>query len=265
MWSMKATAAILLLCALASTTVYSLPLRYQGVLSDRAKAMADQRLSNVIQRAAKNLLNKMESRPAISPAPTPGIGLKLHLRPAQQPQDYYKLPVLARPSPPPALPSVHIHPIKPVQPVQPVPEIPGIHLYPPQRQPLAPGTPHLHIHPSSPNQRVAIKPPPSIPSGQPLSRSPVLHVHPPTHSVNGKGGSDKDKKENDVQLKLNMDFKSHNRTGFQELQRQMNKAQLQSNQMVRGNGYQTSREMKELSNLITERIMQRVKELMLNI
>ncbi len=260
MWSMNGTAAILLLCALVSTTVYSLPLRYQGVLSDRAKAMADQRLNNVIQRAAKNLLNKMESRPALSPAPTtPGIGLKLHLRPAQQPQDYYKLPALARPPPPPALPSVHIHPLKPVQPV---PEIPGIHVYPPQRQPLAPGTPHVHIHPSSPNQRVAIKPPPSIPSGQPLSKSPVLHVHPPTQSVNGKGGGDKDKKENDVQLKLNMDFRSHNRTGFQELQRRMNKAQLQSNQMARGNGYQ---EMEALSDLITERIMQKVKKLLLKI
>lgn len=253
----------LLLSALVTNTVNCYPVPHHSTASIMA---ARQQLGNILQQAAKNLLNKMES----SPSP-PQPSLKLRIRPAvQQPQNRYNAPPRQAPTswkPIPAkppvvsLPNVHIHPpAKPVQPVPPMQEMPpaGVHIYPSQGQPPSNvGAPHLHIHPSSPRQRVAVVKPrlPLRPSTPPVNAAPVLHVHPPTQSRNGGGGSEgnngKDKKENDVQLKLNMDFKAHNRTGFQELQRQVEQAQLQSVTVRQG-----------MEQLLTRRVAKKLEELL---
>ncbi len=260
--------AVLLLGAIATTSpVNCRPLPHRNMA-------AQQQLGNILQQAAKNFLNKIESKPSSQPA------LKLHIRPIQQPQNYYNGPAREAPAWRPTTakqPSVspvnlHIHhPFKTAQPPlqQPVQEMPGIHLYPPQQhppqqppqqppqpQPPAPSSniPHVHIHPTSPRQRVAvIKPHLPFRTSTPV-KAPVVHVHPPTQSGDaGKpSGDGKDRKENDVQLKLNMDFKAHNRTGFQELQRQVERAELQSvNQ--------------EIEQLMTKRIAQKLEELLLSL
>ena len=264
-------------------------------------------LNNVIQRAAKSLLDRVESKSPPTESKInvpPGGGVKLHIKaPEQQPQVYYTPPVnpvplprsriivpIRRPPPPitsvPSIPDVHIHPVEqipPVKPVEPVPETPQVHIYHPQPpKPQPPITPHLHLHPTTANQKVAIKPLPPIPPMKPakpvrrVSKPPVLHIHPsPNENHNNvERPGYKDRKENDVQLKLNMDFKAHNRTGFQELERLVNQVQIQSDQgIARENGYLTQGQgvetllsmlqnkaaVQELSDIVTARVLREVK------
>ncbi len=119
---------VALLLGTMASTVNCYPLPRDNTASIMA---AQQQLSSILQQAANNLLNKVESRPSLQPS------LKLHVRLAQPPQNYYNAhsrqspswkPTAARP-PPLSLPNVHVHPIKPVQPVPPVQEMPaGVHI-----------------------------------------------------------------------------------------------------------------------------------------
>ena len=77
-----------------------------------------------------------------------------------------------------------------------------------------------------------------------------------------------------MQLKLNMDFKAHNRTGFQELERLVNQVQAQNDQgvaketgyLTQGQGVGTLLSMlqnraavQELSDIVTARVLREVQ------